>query len=54
VGNGAKTPLSLQIAAKAAAAAVPKARHEVVPNANHGVKPKVIRPVLVAAFGASA
>jgi pimeloyl-ACP methyl ester carboxylesterase len=53
VASGAKTAPSLKIGAKAAADAVPNARHVVVPKANHGVKPALMAPVLVAAFKAA-
>lgn len=54
VANGAKTTPSLKLAAKAAAEAVPKARHRVVPKANHGIKAKAIAPELQAVFLAGA
>lgn len=50
VAHGSKTAPSLKAAAKAAADAVPKARFVVVPKANHGIKPKMLRPQLEAAF----
>ncbi|MHB1261224.1 MAG: alpha/beta fold hydrolase [Thermoplasmatota archaeon] len=50
VANGAKTAPALKMAAKAAADAIPKAKHRVVPKSNHGIKPKAIAPELLATF----
>ena len=50
VAHGDKTAPTLKGAAKAAAGAVPKARHEVVPKANHGIKPALMRAALQRAF----
>ena len=50
VGAGERTTPSLKAAARAAADAVPKARHELVPRSGHAVKPAVMRPVLERAF----
>lgn len=53
VANGAKTAPSLKLAARAAADAVPQARHRIVPKSNHGIRPKAIAPELQAVFLAS-
>lgn len=52
VGAGEKTPAPLKLGARAAADAVPKAKHDVVAKSNHGVKPKAMLPVLVREFKA--
>jgi pimeloyl-ACP methyl ester carboxylesterase len=54
VAAGEKTTPALKAGAKAAADAVPKARHRIVPKANHGIKPKALASELDAFFLAPA
>lgn len=48
VANGSKTTPALKAGAKAAAQAIPKARHVVLPKQNHGVRPKAMAAFLTA------